>query len=185
MEIGTTLYVVDRNAWRAWLRKHHTAKREIWLVYPHKSTGKPRIPYGAAVEEALCYGWIDSTVKRIDADHAAQRFTPRRKGSNLSAMNLERVRRLIKSRKMTKAGLAVLGPLPPIGRLVVPPALRRALAKDPEAKRHFATLPAAYKRVRLGYIEEGRKHGPAEYAKRIRHFVALTRRNKRFGGWSD
>src|SRR2546430_10940490 len=78
MEIGTTLYVKDRRQWRAWLARHHKTAPEIWLIYYKKHSGRPRIPYSDAVEEALCYGWIDSITKPVDEDRWAQRFTPRR-----------------------------------------------------------------------------------------------------------
>ena len=182
MKLGTTLYVTERRAWRAWLRKNHAKAREIWLVYPRKSTGKKRIPYNDAVEEALCFGWIDSNLKGIDKDRFAQRFTPRKKGAKLSAMNRERVERLRRRKKMTKAGLEALGDLKPL-RLKVPGSVTRALAKTPGAKAKFETLPASYKRIRLGYIEAGRRHGRAEYAKRVRHFVEMTAKGKKFGTW--
>src|SRR5437016_4123140 len=105
MEIGTTLYVKDRRQWRSWLARHHRTAPEIWLIYYKKHRGTPRIPYSDAVEEALCYGGIDSIVKPVDEDRWAQRFSPRRPSSRLSAMNRERVRRLIAARRMTKAGL--------------------------------------------------------------------------------
>src|SRR3989442_11748515 len=78
MEIGTTLYVKDRRQWRAWLARHHKTAPEIWLIYYKKHSGRPRIPYSDAVEEALCYGWIDSITKPVDEDRWAQRFSPRR-----------------------------------------------------------------------------------------------------------
>src|SRR5256884_7635869 len=106
MEIGTTLYVNHRRQWRAWLASHHRTAPEIWLIYYKKHGGRPRIPSSDAVEEALCYGWIDSITKPVDEDRWAQRFSPRRPSSRLSAMNRERVRRLIAARRMTKAGLA-------------------------------------------------------------------------------
>src|SRR6266550_780763 len=74
MEIGTTLYAKDRRQWRSWLARHHRTAPEIWLIYYKKHSGKPRIPYIDAVEEALCYGWIDSIVKPVDEDRWAQRF---------------------------------------------------------------------------------------------------------------
>src|SRR6266852_4869269 len=83
MEIGTTLYVKDRRQWRAWLAKHHRTAPEIWLIYYKKHSGRPRIPYSDAVEEALCYGWIDSITKPVDEDRWAQRFSPRRPSSRL------------------------------------------------------------------------------------------------------
>src|SRR5712691_5595492 len=105
MKLGRTLYAKNRGEWRAWLAKHHQTTAEIWLIYYKKHSGKPRIPYNDAVEEALCFGWIDSILKPIDASRYAQRFSPRRPTSRLSAMNRERVRRLIASGRMTKSGL--------------------------------------------------------------------------------
>ena len=102
MEIGRTLYITNRKAWRAWLARNHAREKEIWLIYYKKHTGKPRIPYDDAVEEALCYGWIDSIIKRVDDERTAQRFSPRRPKSSLSETNKERVRRLIKAKKMTR-----------------------------------------------------------------------------------
>src|SRR5436190_20780518 len=115
MQIGKTLYVSTRRAWRAWLAKHHNTETEIWLIYYKKHSSHPRIPYNDAVEEALCYGWIDSTLKPIDDEKYAQRFTPRKSKAKWSAMNIERMRRLIRQKKVTRAGLTaakdVLGTL--------------------------------------------------------------------------
>src|SRR3989449_450609 len=105
MNDGKTFNAKNRREWRAWLSKHHRTAPEIWLIYYKKQSGKPRIPYNHAVEEALCYGWIDSLLKPIDADRYTQRFSPRRPTSRLSAMNRERVRRLIASGRMTRFGL--------------------------------------------------------------------------------
>ena len=99
MLMGETIYITDRMKWRAWLRKNRKIKKEIWLIYYKKHTGKSRIAYDDAVEEALCYGWIDSTVKRIDNDRFAQKYTPRREKSNWSDLNIERAKKLIKEGK--------------------------------------------------------------------------------------
>jgi len=108
MNLGKTLYVTDGREWRSWLSKHHSTEKEIWLVYYRKDSGKPRIPYNDAVEEALCYGWIDSTLKKIDQERFAHRFSPRRPTSKLSEMNKERIRRLIAKKRMTAAGLSAI-----------------------------------------------------------------------------
>ena len=102
MEIGKTLYVspTGSSGGRGW-PSITTKEQEIWLIYYKKGSGKPRIPYNDAVEEALCYGWIDSIVKGIDDKKYTQRFTPRKPKSNLSAMNRERVHRLLEQGKMT------------------------------------------------------------------------------------
>jgi uncharacterized protein YdeI (YjbR/CyaY-like superfamily) len=87
-----TLYLTDRSQWRAWLEANYNKATEIWLVYPNKSTGKPRILYNDAVEEALCFGWIDSIQKSLDKDHAIQRFTPRNLKSDYCQANKERLK---------------------------------------------------------------------------------------------
>ena len=86
-EVTRTLYVHRVADWRAWLRKHHKTSREIWLIFYRKSSDKPSISYNDWVDEALCFGWIDSVQKKIDNDRLAQRFTPRRPGSKTSKMN--------------------------------------------------------------------------------------------------
>lgn len=108
MNITKTLYVKDRDQWRKWLFENHDKEKEIWLVFYRKDSGKPRISYNDAVEEALCFGWIDSIEKGTDHERFAQRFTPRKPKSQWSETNKERVKRLIKDGKMTKAGFATL-----------------------------------------------------------------------------
>src|ERR1041385_544363 len=108
VKVGKTLYVKTGAEWRRWLRANHKTAGEIWLIYYKKDSGKPRIRYNDAVEEALCYGWIDGISKPIDPKKYTQRFSPRKKTSRLSDMNRERVRRLIKAGRMTKAGMAAI-----------------------------------------------------------------------------
>ncbi|MCK4365446.1 MAG: YdeI/OmpD-associated family protein [Thermoplasmatales archaeon] len=105
MKISETLYVINRTDWRTWLEKNYDKKKEIWLIYYKKHTKKPCIPYDDAVEEALCFGWIDSTVKRIDDEKHVQRYTPRNLRSVWSPHNIKRVNKMIKQGKMTEAGL--------------------------------------------------------------------------------
>ena len=103
MDIGETLFVTTREAFRAWLETNHHTKREIWLVQYKKATGKPTLPYVDAVEEAICFGWIDGYEKSMDAERYALRFSPRRAKSNK-----ERALRLIAEGRMTASGLAAL-----------------------------------------------------------------------------
>src|SRR5262244_2502021 len=100
------LYVTNREKWRAWLKKHFQSETEIWLIYYKKHTGRPRISYDHAVEEALCFGWVDSIVKKIDDETFAQKFTPRRDGAKWSALNKRRMLKLIREGRMTESGLA-------------------------------------------------------------------------------
>lgn len=101
-----TVYFPNRDDWRAWLEANHATEREIWFVFYKKATKKPSLPYGEAVEEALCFGWVDSIEKSLDGERYALRFTPRKPKSNWSESNKIRVRQLIASGRMTEAGLA-------------------------------------------------------------------------------
>lgn len=110
MEIGETLYVTRREDFRKWLEANHQSRKEIWLVQYKKATKKPSIDYVEAVEEALCFGWIDNIEKSMDAERYATRFSPRRPKSNWTETNKERARRLMAEGKMTEAGRATLPP---------------------------------------------------------------------------
>ena len=179
MKIGKTLYAKNRRAWRAWLAKNHQHAPEIWLIYYKKGSGKPRIPYNDAVEEALCYGWIDSTLKPIDDKKYAQRYSPRRSTSKLSDMNRERVRRLIRSRRMTKAGLDAIAHTPKTGA-PFPPDIIARLKTDPQTWRNFQRFPPSYKRIRIGWIAAAR-HRKLTFQQRLKYFLRMTKQNKRFG----
>lgn len=191
MNIGETLYVTNRKQWRAWLARHHKSAPEIWLVYYRKASGKERIPYNDAVEEALCYGWIDSILKPIDTDKYAQRFSPRRKNSPLSPMNKERIRRLIRQKKMTRAGMESIGRhlvedlkqvsvSKQLKAFKMPDDILEHLKQDPVVWRNFQKFPESYKRIRIGWID-GARHRPAEFEKRLRYFMKMTAKNRRFG----
>jgi uncharacterized protein YdeI (YjbR/CyaY-like superfamily) len=179
MEITKTLYVTDRDEWRAWLEAHHASEPEIWLVYYRKESGKPRIPYNDAVEEALCFGWIDSTYKDIGGGTFAQRFSPRKPRSPFSAMNKERARRLIEQGKMAQAGLDKLGDAL-AGDFEIPADILEALQADEQVWENFQHFPESYKRIRIGWID-GARHRPEEFEKRLRYFIKMTAKNKRYG----
>jgi uncharacterized protein YdeI (YjbR/CyaY-like superfamily) len=108
MKIGETLYVTNREDFRKWLAENHSSKKEIWLIQYKKAAKKPSINYVEAVEEALCFGWIDNTEKSMDTERYATRFSPRRPKSNWTDTNKERARKLIAEGKMTEAGFATL-----------------------------------------------------------------------------
>jgi uncharacterized protein YdeI (YjbR/CyaY-like superfamily) len=183
MKITKTVSVTTRNAWRAWLKKHHATAPEIWLLYPKKHTGKPRVPYDEAVEEALCFGWIDSTVKSIDNDTFAQRFSPRKRKSPWSQPNIERVKRLIKQRKMTPAGVAAfkLAENPSkSAKQKIAPEILKALKADKETWQHWQQFPDSYKRIRIAYLESCRRHGAAAFKKSLQYLLKKTKANKLF-----
>src|ERR1700757_636733 len=99
-----SFYARDRKAWRKWLEKNHSKSQGVWLIYYKKSSGKERLEYSDAVEESLCFGWIDSTIRPIDHERYMQRFTPRKAKSGWSALNKRRIEKMIKQNLMTKAG---------------------------------------------------------------------------------
>lgn len=101
----TNLHLAGRDAWRAWLQVNHHRENGVWLVFYKKHTGKQGVSYENAVDEALCFGWIDSLVKRIDEEKYAQKFTPRKPGSKWSKLNMERMRKLHSQGRMTRFGL--------------------------------------------------------------------------------
>jgi uncharacterized protein YdeI (YjbR/CyaY-like superfamily) len=179
MEISKTLHVTDRKRWRAWLREHYRTEKEIWLVYYKKATGKPRIEYNDAVEEALCFGWIDSIVKSLDQERSAQRFSPRRPGTPYSPANQERLRNLLKQRKVIKEVRETLGDLSD-EKFEIPEDILNEIKANKEAWKHFQNYSDAYKRIRIGFIEGARKR-PQEFKKRLRYFIKMTEKNKQYG----
>jgi uncharacterized protein YdeI (YjbR/CyaY-like superfamily) len=108
MDIGETIYVITREEFREWLEKNHKTRKEIWLIQYKKATKKPSLNYVEAVEEGLCFGWIDGLEKSMDAERYALRFSPRRPKSNWTETNKERARKLSAAGKMTEAGRATL-----------------------------------------------------------------------------
>ena len=103
----STLYVKERQHWRAWLEKNHAVEKSgIWLVYYKQHTGKPTLGYSESVEEALCFGWVDSLVRKLDEEKFARKFTPRKDNSSWSESNRKRVEKLIAQKRMTEHGLA-------------------------------------------------------------------------------
>jgi uncharacterized protein YdeI (YjbR/CyaY-like superfamily) len=179
MEIGQILYVTDRKDWRAWLEKNFDKESEIWLIYPHKSSGKPRIPYNDAVEEALCFGWIDSTGKKYDDESSAQRFSPRNSKSPYSQANKERLRWLARENKLHPSMLdrvqKVLNE-----KFVFPPDILNAIKSDKNAWKNYQKFSPSYRRIRVAYIDTARKR-PEEFKKRLSNFIKKTKQNKQIG----
>jgi uncharacterized protein YdeI (YjbR/CyaY-like superfamily) len=180
------LYLTKRKDWRGWLLKNHHREPETWLVYYKAGTGKPRISYDDAVLEALCFGWIDSTVKNLDSRRFAQRFSPRKSTSALSQMNKERVRKLIQDGKMTKAGLRAIAHVydpkkDKISKFSIPPAILEAIKANKQAWINFRKLPQAYKRIRIAYVQSRLRHGKEMYDKALQNFIRMTAKNKRIG----
>ena len=186
MKIGNVLEAADSKEWRAWLAKHYKTENEIWLVFYKKASGKPRISYNDAVMEALSYGWIDSTVKSLDHERFVQRFTARRKTSGLSQMNKERIRILIRQKRMTKAGLKAVAHIfdpekDKAEEFIIPADILESLKENKQAWENFQKFPESYKRVRIAYIEARKRHGIQQFQTSLKYFVTMTAKNKRIG----
>ena len=181
MQVTTTIKPRDRSAWRAWLEEHHGIATEVWLLLDDRLE-EPSVSYLDAVEEAICFGWIDGIQKRYSPNERAQRFTPRRQRTNWTELNKERARRQIRLGQMTAAGRATLPDLQT--RIAVAPDIVDALKAIPGAWSNFLAFPDLYRRVRIGYIEEMRKN-PGEFGRRLRNFVKQTSANRMFGNWND
>lgn len=179
MKITQTLYVHKREDWREWLQQHAQTESEIWLVYYRVETDQPRIAYNDAVEEALCFGWIDSTVKTLDEERTVQRFSPRKPKSGYSQTNKERLRRLKAQGKLMPEVEASLGDILD-EPFAIPEDILEALQANPQAWHNFQRYAAPYQRIRIAYIDHAR-HRPGEFEKRLNHFLKLTEQDKQFG----
>ena len=175
------LDLVDRAAWRRWLDANHREAPDAWLLLG-PATSTDRATYLDAVEEALCFGWIDSLAKRYAAGVSAQRFSPRRIRSRWTELNKARARRLIALGQMTAAGSTTLPDL--TMQTELPPDIEAALRASETCWAHWQAMPVLYRAVRLGYVDEVRRQ-PLEFARRLANLVAKTARNVQFGNWDD
>jgi uncharacterized protein YdeI (YjbR/CyaY-like superfamily) len=183
------LYVTNRDEWRKWLGRHYATETVIWLIFYKKETSKPTIPYEAAVEEALCFGWIDSIIKKIDAEKYARKFTPRKDKSNWSELNKKRANKMIKEGRMTDAGLAKIqaarksGLWEQTGRprisFDIPSEFAKALDNNKKAKENYDKLAPSYRKHYIGWIQAAKRDETKE--KRIRESIFLLAKGKRLG----
>lgn len=171
----------DREAWRAWLAEHHATEERIWLVFQKKGSEQPSVGYVEAVEEALCFAWIDSLVKGIDARSYKQLFSRRKPGSPWARTNKERVERLTREGRMAPAGLASVARAMEDGswamadaaeRMEMPPELSAALAANPEAAALFQAFNASSRKGLFGWIDAAKT--PATRARRVAETVRLA-----------
>jgi uncharacterized protein YdeI (YjbR/CyaY-like superfamily) len=149
--------------WRRWLERHHDDEREIWIAFAKKESGKKSVTYAEALDEALCFGWIDTLVKRLDDDYYVQRFVPRKPGSKWSEINIEKFDKLEAEGRMTEAGRAArpAAVQPPPRRFqagdAVPAFIERELALHPVAQAFFGALPPAQRRNAIRWIVEAKQ----------------------------
>ena len=174
-------YTSKREEWRKWLSKNYRTAKEVWFVFPMKETGEESLSYNDAVEEALCFGWIDSTIKHIDNTHRAQHFTPRKKGSAYSRPNIERLIWLEKNNLlMEEIRLEVLELIR--APYVFPEDIIFSIKTDLRTWENFNSLSDGYKRIRIAYIDAARKR-PEEFKKRLENFIAKTHDGKIIKGF--
>jgi uncharacterized protein YdeI (YjbR/CyaY-like superfamily) len=179
------IYLKTRLEWRKWLEKNHSTVDEVWLRYYKKPSGKPRIPYSDAVEEALCFGWIDGKIKRINEDYYIQRFTPRRTGSRWSKYNIERVKKLIKAGRMQKAGLDAYNVVQEKPELIysdrrdgspeLPEDLNKELNKNKTAFSNFMNFSLSARRIYIEWLNSAKK--PETRLRRIDKIIGLAEEN--------
>ena len=171
-------YAEDRETWRAWLKVNHASCNGIWLVYYKKHSGRATVSYDEAVEEALCFGWIDSTVNKYDDVRYKQVFTPRNPRSVWSKLNKSRVEKLIRTKRMTKAGMEKVNAakkngiwkmLDDVDNMTIPPELKAAFSKNTKARKAFSDLADSAKKILLYHILRAKL--PETRKKRIRNVI--------------
>lgn len=187
---ANSVHPETRRAWRQWLQKNHARAEGVWLISFKKETGRPRVEYDEAVEEALCFGWIDSKPNKLDEERSLLWFAPRKPGTGWSRLNKERVERLIASGRMTPAGLARVdaakadgswSALDAVEALTIPADLRAALHSHAGAAAFFDAFPRSVKRGILEWIQNAKK--PETRARRVEETARLAAENKRANQW--
>jgi uncharacterized protein YdeI (YjbR/CyaY-like superfamily) len=183
------LYVKTREEWRKWLEENHSKMEGIWLIYYKKISGKPRIPYNDAVEEALCFGWIDSKIKRVNDDYYIQWFTPRRSGSRWSKLNIGRVQKLIKEGRMKPEGLSayekadkkpeLIYDIKTETTMIEPDDLIDALRKNTMAYNNFINFPPSSRKLYILWLNDAKREETRNG--RIAKIVDRSEKNIRAG----
>jgi uncharacterized protein YdeI (YjbR/CyaY-like superfamily) len=174
-------YFESREDWRKWLMGNFDAADEIWFVFPNKSSGKKRVTYNDAVEEALCFGWIDSTVRAFDKEHKIQRFTPRKPKSAYSQANKERLKWLLANKMVhpkfeDKIQTILSEPF------LFPKDIIDRLKGNETVWSNYQQFSDTYKRIRIAYIDAARKR-PEEFEKRLNNFIGSAKENKKIAGF--
>ena len=175
------IYTSERGEWRAWLTAHFETAREVWFVFPTAASGERGLSYNDAVEEALCFGWIDGQAGTLDETHHIRRFTPRRRGSPYSQPNIERLMRMDAQGMLhpkVKAAVKDVLETP----FVFPSDILDALRQDETVWTNFQRFSEPYRRIRVAYIDAARRR-PEEFRKRLRNFIEKTRRGQKITGY--
>jgi len=184
-----TLRDLARNKWRSWLERNHSREKAAWLIFYKKHTGKGKMAYLEALDEALCFGWIDGKLRRIDDERHMIRFSPRRKGSVWSDWNVRRVRKLIREGRMTRAGLAKIDGKTlkrrtsrngrPSPRFRISPEMKRQLMSNEKAWSNYCNLALSSKEMYAYWLSSAKR--PETKERRLKEAIALLRKNKKLG----
>lgn len=169
-------YASNRKVWRKWLSENFEKGKEICLVFSNKCSSKDTLSYNDAVEEALCFGWIDGIAKKLDDSHHMRRFSPRRKNSPYSRLNIERLiylesKKLIHSKIRNSVINLINEPY------VFPIDIINEIKKDNKVWNNYISFKESYKRIRIAHIDSAR-NCPTEFKKRLETFINKTRLNK-------
>ena len=177
-------YPETRQQWREWLKENHTTSMGVWLIYHKKNSEQPTVTYDEAVEEALCFGWIDSVANKLDEHRYKQFFSPRNTRSPWSGLNKRRISRLLANESMTEAGLAKIEAAKQDGSweiydaveaMAIPEDLKNALEANPTAQRYFDAFAPSYKKGILWWIISAKR--PETRQKRITKTVEMAAQN--------
>jgi uncharacterized protein YdeI (YjbR/CyaY-like superfamily) len=189
LEMVEQLHLSNRNAWRAWLENNYATKKEVWLIYYKKHSGKPSIPYEDSVEEALCFGWIDGIIKRIDDEICARKFIRRRSRSRWSESNKRRAERMIREGRMAEAGMARVDDAKKSGEwfksnivpknLMIPAFIEEALTGNKKAIENFNKLAESYKKLYVRWISSAKREETR--LRRLEEAIDLLEQNKKLG----
>ncbi|WP_379159955.1 YdeI family protein [Paenibacillus sp. sgz5001063] len=182
MEIEKLIPVQSREDLRTWLQRHCTTERACWVLVSMTPT-PDKLLYWDAVEEALCFGWIDGVKKKISETELAQRLSPRSKKSSWTELNKERVRRLEKLGLMSDEGRKILPDMDP-GSFTIDSVIEQRLTEEQEVYENFMTFPDLYKRVRIDTVQSNKKQ-PELFNSRLDKFIINTKNNKMYGQWND
>jgi uncharacterized protein YdeI (YjbR/CyaY-like superfamily) len=170
--------------WRKWLADHHDSEAEVWLVFRKRHTGQASIAYGDAVDEALCFGWVDSLIKRLDNARYARKFTPRKPDSKWSTANRKRYAHLKASGRLMPAGLnrpptEKSGDAPRPSLAKVPPYIQETLKNCPPAWTNFGSLAPSYRRMYIAWIDSAKRQETK--MRRLQEAIHLLMAGKKLG----
>lgn len=189
MKTPNEVYAKNRNQWRTWLQEHHSTSDEVWLIFYKTTSGKPSISYQEAVEEALCFGWIDSLKKSVDSTRYKQKFTPRKKGSIWSESNKKRVSRLIKDGLMEEPGMILIKQARKDGSwhkiqasrqpIDPPQEFFKALQEDSVAYGFFQSLAPSYQKQFINWIGSAKRQDTRQ--KRTEESISLLTNKQKLG----